>query len=106
MSGWSAFWRSAILFELDAIERFPTVKDFLSYSRLVKGSVASAGKVKGLTGGKMGNAYLRWAFGEAAVLGKRHRAPMGPRTQDLLVGKQASPVALNGPLRLGRSILL
>ena len=60
-----------ILFELDAIERFATVKDFLSYSRLVKGSVASAGKVKGLTGGKMGNSYLRWCFGEAAVLGKR-----------------------------------
>jgi hypothetical protein len=34
----------------------------------VKGSVASAGKFKGLTGGKMGNAYLRWAFGEAAVI--------------------------------------
>jgi transposase len=60
-----------ILFELDAIERFETVKDFLSYARLVKGSVASAGKVKGLTGGKMGNSYLRWCFGEAAVLGKR-----------------------------------
>jgi len=42
-----------ILFELDTIERFPTVKHFLSYVRLVKGSVASAGKVKGLTGGKM-----------------------------------------------------
>ncbi len=60
-----------ILFELDSIERFDTVKDFLSYACLVKGSVASAGKVKGLTGGKMGNAYLRWAFGEAAVIGKR-----------------------------------
>jgi transposase len=57
-----------ILFEIDTIERFPTVKDFTSYCRLVKGSVASAGKIKGLTGGKMGNAYLRWAFGEAAVI--------------------------------------
>lgn len=62
---------TTILFEVDTIERFATVKDFLSYARLVKGSVASAGKVKGLTGGKLGNAYLRWAFGEAAVLGKR-----------------------------------
>lgn len=60
-----------ILFEIDTVERFETVKDFLSYARLVKGSVASAGKVKGLTGGKMGNSYLRWCFGEAAVLGKR-----------------------------------
>jgi hypothetical protein len=41
---------------------------------LVKGSVASAGRLKGLTGGKMGNAYLRWAFGEVAVICKRaHR---------------------------------
>ena len=60
-----------ILFEIDTINRFPTVKDFLSYSRLVKGSVASAGKVKGLTGGKMGNAYLRWAFGQIAITAKR-----------------------------------
>lgn len=60
-----------ILFEIDTIERFNSVKDFISYGRLVKGSVASAGKIKGLTGGKMGNAYLRWAFGEAAVLAKR-----------------------------------
>jgi transposase len=59
-----------ILFEVDDINRFPTVKDFLSYCRLVKGSVASAGKVKGMTGAKMGNANLRWAFGEVAVLGK------------------------------------
>lgn len=31
-----------ILLEIDTISRFPTVKDFLSYCRLVKGSVASA----------------------------------------------------------------
>jgi len=59
-----------ILFEADTIDRFPTVKDFLSYCRLVKGSVVSAGKFKGLSGGKMGNAYLRWAFGQAAVAAK------------------------------------
>ena len=76
-----------ILFELDAIERFATVKDFLSYARLVKGSVASAGKVKGLTGGKMGNAYLRWAFGEAAVLGKR-TYPQLSSYADRLVAKR------------------
>ena len=76
-----------ILFELDAIERFPTVKDFLSYSRLVKGSVASAGKVKGLTGGKMGNAYLRWAFGEAAVICKRNHPLLTPYA-DRLIAKR------------------
>jgi transposase len=39
---------------------------------LVKGTVASAGKIKGLRGAKLGNPYLRWSFGEAAVLAKRH----------------------------------
>lgn len=67
-----------ILFEIDTIERFPTVKDFVSYSRLVKGSMASAGKVKGLCGGKMGNPYLRWAFGQAAVLSKRNHPLLTP----------------------------
>ena len=62
----------SLLLEIDTVERFPSVKNFLSYSRLVKGSVASAGKVKGLTGGKMGNAYLRWAFGQVAVMAKQH----------------------------------
>lgn len=60
-----------ILYELDTVERFPRVQDFSSYCRLVKGSVASAGKIKGLRGAKLGNPFLRWAFGEAAVIGKR-----------------------------------
>lgn len=72
-----------ILFEIDTIGRFPSVKDFTSYSRLVKGSVASAGKVKGLTGGKMGNGYLRWAFGEAAVIAKRNHPLLTPYAEKL-----------------------
>src|SRR5437879_6334547 len=76
-----------ILYEMGTLERFPTVKDFLSYCRLVKGTVASAGKIKGLRGAKLGNPYLRWAFGEAAVIAKRdhfpHRASgPTPRSQD------------------------
>lgn len=72
-----------MLYEIDTIERFPTVKKFLSYSRLVKGSVASAGKIKGMRGGKMGNPYLRWAFGEAVVIGKRDHAYLKPYAQRL-----------------------
>ncbi len=72
-----------ILFEMDTVGRFPTVKDFVSYSRLVKGSVASAGKIKGLRGGKMGNAYLRWAFGEAAVIAKRSHPLLKPYSEML-----------------------
>jgi transposase len=72
-----------ILYEIGDIERFPTVKDFLSYCRLVKGTVASAGKIKGLRGAKLGNPYLRWAFGEAAVIAKRDHAVIGPLAQRL-----------------------
>ncbi len=72
-----------LLFEIDTIKRFPTVKDFLSYCRLVKGSVASAGQLKGMTGGKMGNAYLRWTFGEAAVIAKRNHPLLTPYSEKL-----------------------
>ena len=72
-----------ILHEVGEIERFPTVKDFLSYCRLVKGTVASAGKIKGLRGAKLGNPYLRWAFGEAAVIAKRDHHIVGPLAQRL-----------------------
>lgn len=57
-----------ILYEIYSIDRFPTVQDFASYSRLVKCRRESAGKSYGTGGAKIGNAYLRWAFGEAAVL--------------------------------------
>jgi transposase len=72
-----------ILHEIGDIARFPTVKDFLSYCRLVKGTVASAGKLKGLRGAKLGNPYLRWAFGEAAVIAKRDPNIIGPLAQRL-----------------------
>lgn len=73
-----------ILYEMDTVGRFPSVKDFTSYCRLVKGSVASAGKIKGLCGGKMGNAYLRWAFGEAAIICKRNHPLITPYAEKLI----------------------
>jgi transposase len=57
-----------ILYEIHTIKRFPRVQDFVSYSRLVKPSKESAGKVYGHSGRKIGNAHLKWAFSEAAVL--------------------------------------
>jgi transposase len=72
-----------ILYEIGDISRFATVNDFLSYCRLVKGTVASAGKIKGLRGAKLGNPYLRWAFGEAAVIAKRDHLVIGPLAQSL-----------------------
>jgi hypothetical protein len=47
-----------ILYEIHKISRFPTVGQFLSYSRLVAGTRESAGKKKKASGGrKMGNVY-------------------------------------------------
>ena len=49
----------------------------------MKGSVASAGKIKGTRGAKLGNPYLRWAFGEAAVLAKRSHSTIRTYAQQL-----------------------
>ena len=57
-----------MLYEIHDIRRFPRVQDFASYCRLVKCAKESAGKRSGTSGKKIGNAYLKWAFSEAAVL--------------------------------------
>jgi len=57
-----------LLYEIHDIERFPRVQDFVSYCRLVTCAKESAGKRYGTSGTKIGNAYLTWAFSEAAVL--------------------------------------
>ena len=65
-----------LLYEIDAISRFPEVGNFLSYSRLVRCEHSSAGKVKGSGGKKIGNAHLKWAFSEAACLMMRSCLPV------------------------------
>jgi transposase len=58
-----------ILYEINTIERFSRVQDFVSYCRLVRPSKRSAGKpVSSSSGKKIGNAHLKWAFSEATVL--------------------------------------
>lgn len=57
-----------LLYEIHDIHRFPRVQDFVSYCCLVKCAKESAGKRYGTSGKKIGNAYLKWAFSEAAVL--------------------------------------
>lgn len=57
-----------ILYEIENINRFPTVQDFASYCRLLKSAKESNGKKYGSSGKKIGNAHLKWAFSEAAVL--------------------------------------
>lgn len=69
-----------ILYEIHDISRFPRVQDFVSYCRLVKSAKESAGKRMGTSGKKIGNAHLKWAFSEAAVLFLR-RNPLGKKVQ-------------------------
>ena len=57
-----------IIYEIGDIDRFESVQKFASYSRLVKCKAESAGKTYGTQGNKIGNAHLKWAFSEAAVL--------------------------------------
>ena len=57
-----------ILYEIGDVSRFPSVQKFASYCRLVKCKAESAGKTYGIQGNKIGNAHLKWAFSEAAVL--------------------------------------
>jgi len=56
-----------LLYEIDTIERFPRVQDFASYCRLIKCAKESNGKRYGTSGKKIGNAHLKWAFGQIAV---------------------------------------
>jgi transposase len=67
-----------LLYEIHDIDRFPRVQDFVSYCRLVKCAKESAGKRLGTSGKKIGNAYLKWAFSEAAVLFLRNN-PTGQK---------------------------
>ena len=82
-----------LLYEIHDIRRFPRVQDFLSYCRLVKCAKESAGKRYGTSGAKIGNAYLKWAFSEAAVLFLRDN-PAGQKYLTKLENKHGQGKAL------------
>jgi transposase len=64
-----------LLYEIEQITRFPRVQEFVSYCRLVKSAKESNGKRYGTSGKKIGNAHLKWAFSEAAVLFLKNNEP-------------------------------
>lgn len=93
-----------LLYEIDTIDRFPRVNEFLSYSRLVKPKKESNGKVYGHSGKKIGNAHLKWAFSEAAVLFLR-KNPDGQQFVERLAKKHGKGKALSIlAARLGRAV--
>jgi transposase len=93
-----------LLYAIHDITRFPRVQDFLSYCRLVKCTKESAGKRYGTSGTKIGNAHLKWAFSEAAVLFLRAN-PAGQKYLTKLEKKHGSGKALTllGQ-KLGRTV--
>jgi transposase len=82
-----------LLYEIHDIARFPRVQDFVSYCRLVKCAKESAGKRYGTSGTKIGNASLKWAFSEAAVLFLRNH-PAGQKSLARLEKKHGKGKAL------------
>ena len=83
-----------ILYEIENINRFPRVQNFASYSRLVKSAKESNGKKYGSSGKKIGNAHLKWAFSEAAVLFLK-RNEQGKKYRDRLANKHGKGKALS-----------
>jgi transposase len=82
-----------LLYEIHDISRFPSVQDFVSYCRLVKCAKESAGKKYGTGGGKIGNAHLKWAFSEAALLFLRE-VPKAKQLVERLTAKHGKGKAL------------
>ena len=93
-----------MLYEIEDIARFPREQDFASYCRLVKPAKQSNGKNYGHSGKKIGNAHLRWAFGEAVVLMLKGNAPAQQVKQRLASkhGKGKAMAILSH--RLGRAV--
>src|SRR6266496_1857783 len=93
-----------LLYEIHDVRRFATVGQFLSYCRLVRCQHESAGKVLGSGGRKIGNAHLRWVFGEAACLFLRssERAKLWKQRQAKKRGEGKALAILAA--RLGRAV--
>ena len=93
-----------ILYEIENIRRFPSIQDFASYSRLVKSVKESNGKKYGSNGNKIGNAHLKWAFSEAAVLFLKGNE-QGKKYLDRLANKHGKGKALSILAhKLGRAV--
>ncbi len=92
-----------ILLEIDAIDRFDTRQQFCSYARLCGTVQESAGKRVGVGNRKAGNAWLKWAFSEAAVLSAQKDERIGSLLQRLAarMGKAKACSALAH--KLGRA---
>jgi len=92
-----------ILLEIDTIGRFGTRQQFCSYARLCGAVQTSDNKRAGDGNRKAGNAWLKWAFSEAAVLSAQKDEQIGALLQRLAskLGKAKAYSALAH--KLGRA---
>lgn len=82
-----------ILYEIENLDRFSRVQELVSYARLVKCARESNGKKSGYSGKKIGNAHLKWAFSEAAVLFLKGNEP-AQRYREKLANKHGKSKSL------------
>jgi transposase len=102
--GIGAILSLVLRYEIHDIGRVPRVQDFVAYGRLVKCTKESAGKRYGTSGTKIGNAYLKWACSEAAVLCLRNN-PAGQKYLTKLEKKHGKGKALTMLAhKLGRAV--
>ena len=93
-----------LLYETGDVTRFHNVQQFVSHCRLVRPERSSAGKRTDSRGRKIGNAYLKWAFSEAAVCFLRNN-DKGKRYLRRLERKHPKSKALSILAhRLGRTV--
>src|SRR5215468_2135049 len=92
-----------VLLEIDTITRFATRQQFCSYARLCGAAQESAGQRVGTGNRKAGNAWLKWAFSETAVLCAQKDERIG-RLLQRLASKLGKPKALSALAhKLGRA---
>jgi hypothetical protein len=91
--GSGAMLRLGLLDAIQDLERFPSGPECVSSCRLGKGAPEAARKRSGPSGTQMGQASLKWAFAEAAVLVLRN-TPAGQNTRARLETKHGPGQAL------------
>ena len=80
-----------IFLEVDGVERFPSVKNFYSYCRLVPGAHNSGGRVRHRSS-KEGNKYLKIAFSHAATRAIQYY-PVVKQYYHRMARKKGAPIA-------------
>jgi transposase len=92
-----------ILLEIDTVTRFDTRQQFCSYARLCGAVQESAGHRSGVGNRRAGNAWLKWAFSEAAVLSAQKDERIG-RYLERRAARLGKPKALSALAhKLGRA---